>query len=226
MCESPATTGTLTQHNAENTAKHLQKVCDWHAKLQDEVRGITQLVAQLSRNFDKLSHALFEHRKSNEAISQASHTAETSVQCCKDSLHKVESQVGSLRQDTMDCRASIAALQTNEMVDRRVCSELNQQMQQIISLVTQTSITVADVDSRVCGLEDTSYNGVFVWEFGVFESRLNSALADGQKSFVSPIFYTSRHGYSLCMRFYPAGDGIGRGTHVSLFMAVVRGKYD
>ena len=143
-----------------------------------------------------------------------------------DSRQKVESQVWSLRQDTIECRASIAALQTNEMVDRWVCSELNQQMQQINSLVTQTSSAAADIDSRVSGLEDTSYNGVFVWEFGAHESRL-PAPADEQKSFVSPIFYTSRHGYSLCIRFYPAGDGIGCGTaHVSLFVAVVRGRYD
>ena len=30
----------------------------------------------------------------------------------------------------------------------------------------------------------------------------------------------------MCARLYPNGDGIGRGTHLSLFFVVLRGEYD
>jgi len=33
-------------------------------------------------------------------------------------------------------------------------------------------------------------------------------------------------GYKMCARLYLNGDGMGKGTHVSLFFVVMRGAYD
>ena len=33
-------------------------------------------------------------------------------------------------------------------------------------------------------------------------------------------------GYKMCARLYLNGDGMGKGTHVSLFFVVMRGTYD
>ena len=42
----------------------------------------------------------------------------------------------------------------------------------------------------------------------------------------SPPFYTSPHGYRMCIRTYLNGDGIGKGTHISLFFVVMRSEHD
>ena len=42
----------------------------------------------------------------------------------------------------------------------------------------------------------------------------------------SRCFFTSRYGYKTCARIYLNGDGIGRGTHISVFFVVMRGEYD
>ena len=47
-----------------------------------------------------------------------------------------------------------------------------------------------------------------------------------QISFYSPPFYSSRHGYMMCCRLYPLGDGSGSGTHVSFFFAIMQGEHD
>lgn len=39
-------------------------------------------------------------------------------------------------------------------------------------------------------------------------------------------FYSSKYGYKMCLRLYLNGDGTGRGTHLSLFFVVMRGKCD
>lgn len=41
-----------------------------------------------------------------------------------------------------------------------------------------------------------------------------------------PAFYSSKYGYKMCLRLYLNGDGTGRGTHLSLFFVVMRGKCD
>lgn len=40
------------------------------------------------------------------------------------------------------------------------------------------------------------------------------------------MFADCRTGYKMCLRVYLNGDGIGRGTHLSIFFVVMRGQYD
>lgn len=44
--------------------------------------------------------------------------------------------------------------------------------------------------------------------------------------FISLAFYTSRYGFKVCMRLYMYGDGVGKGTHMSLFFVIMKGEYD
>ena len=41
-----------------------------------------------------------------------------------------------------------------------------------------------------------------------------------------PPFFTHPHGYKLCLRVYPYGYGRGSGTHVSIFMYLMKGPFD
>src|SRR6218665_3677968 len=45
--------------------------------------------------------------------------------------------------------------------------------------------------------------------------------------FFSPaMFVVALLGYKMCARIYLNGDGMGKGSHVSLFFVVMRGHYD
>ena len=70
------------------------------------------------------------------------------------------------------------------------------------------------------------YDGVLIWKISDFARRRNEAITGKQVSIYSPCFYTSRHGYKMCVRIYLNGDGVGKGTHISLFFVVMRGEYD
>ena len=48
----------------------------------------------------------------------------------------------------------------------------------------------------------------------------------GNKLFISPSFYTSPGGYHMAIHVYANGNGIGVGTHVSVFTLILKGKYD
>ena len=43
---------------------------------------------------------------------------------------------------------------------------------------------------------------------------------------LSSYFITSQHGYKLGLRLYLNGDGLGRGTHVSFIMTLMKGEFD
>ena len=65
-----------------------------------------------------------------------------------------------------------------------------------------------------------------IWKIPQFAQRMVDAQSGKYTSIFSLPFYTSRYGYKLCLRLYILGDGIGKGTHMSLFFVVMRGEFD
>ena len=88
------------------------------------------------------------------------------------------------------------------------------------------NVTLAYIEEYIRQQEFSSYDGQLLWKITEFARRRNEAVSGQQVSFYSPYFYTSRYGYKMCARIYLNGDGMGRGTHISVFFVVMRGQYD
>ena len=53
-----------------------------------------------------------------------------------------------------------------------------------------------------------------------------TSLREGGETWYSPPFYTHIGGYKLCLEIDANGSGSGKGTHVSVFVCLMRGEYD
>ena len=51
-------------------------------------------------------------------------------------------------------------------------------------------------------------------------------MKESDAEWISPPFYTYPHGYKLCLVVYPNGLYRGKGTHMSVFLGLLEGKYD
>ena len=69
-------------------------------------------------------------------------------------------------------------------------------------------------------------SGVLLWKITDFTRRHREAASGKTPSIYSPPFYTSQAGYKMCARLYLNGDGLGKGTHLSLFFTIMRGEFD
>ena len=65
-----------------------------------------------------------------------------------------------------------------------------------------------------------------VWKIPQFSQRMEDARTGKYTSIFSLPFYSSHYGYKMCLRLYILGDGIGKGTHMSLFFVVMKGEFD
>ena len=92
--------------------------------------------------------------------------------------------------------------------------------------LTLRTVTLADWEEYVRQQEFSSYDGQLLWKISDYARRRNEAVTGRELFFYSPCFYTSRYGYKMCARIYLNGDGMGRGTHISLLFVVMRGQYD
>ena len=84
----------------------------------------------------------------------------------------------------------------------------------------------SDLALSVQTLQATSYSGVYIWKVPELTRRRRDAVLGKTISLYSTPFFTSRHGYKLCLRVYLNGDGSGRGTHISFFITLMKGEFD
>ncbi len=77
---------------------------------------------------------------------------------------------------------------------------------------------------KICqsSLQEITYN----WKIPDFNQRRRDAIANRVTFLYSPPFYTSRQGYKMCVLAYLNGDGMGHGTHLSVFLFLMKGEYD
>ena len=83
-----------------------------------------------------------------------------------------------------------------------------------------------DQELRLQLLERATYNGILLWKIDDFARRRREAVEGVTLSLNSTPFYMSRHGCKMCARIYLNGDGLGKGTHLSLFFVIMRGQFD
>lgn len=98
-----------------------------------------------------------------------------------------------------------------------VAGLLESQLSRHDQMLSVHDIRLADMDLRFQVLETASYNGVLIWKIRDYKRRKQEAVMGKTLSLYSQPFYTGYFGYKMCARVYLNGDGMGKGTHLSLF---------
>jgi uncharacterized coiled-coil protein SlyX len=109
--------------------------------------------------------------------------------------------------------------------DRRI-QELERKVSELEETVRKVDKKQEDFGFRLMLEESHSYLGEMIWRIPNFRQRQEDAKSNKFSSIYSLPFYSSRYGYKMCLRLYPYGDGSGKGTHLSLFLVIMRGEYD
>ena len=137
----------------------------------------------------------------------------------EDKVAESNRSIEQANRDVGNVRRLVETLQeTVRRVERRIES--------IEHTLALRNVNWADLEEYIRQQEFSSHNGQLLWKITEFARRRNEAVSGKQVSLYSPCFYTSRDGYKMCARIFLNGDGMGRGTHISLFLVVMRGQYD
>ena len=104
--------------------------------------------------------------------------------------------------------------------------QLSQSMQVLQENMTQQTIVVDEIRLRQDILDVRTTNGSFVWKIPDIRRRYREAIDRRTVSIYSPPYFTSPQGYRMCTRVYLNGDGIGKGTHISVFFVLMKSEHD
>ena len=107
-----------------------------------------------------------------------------------------------------------------------VRASLLSQVRELEKHIRSKNAELEDRDFRLSILESSNHDGSMIWKIPQLSQRKADAENGRCTSIFSLPFFSGRYGYKMCLRLYIMGDGIGKGTHLSLFFVVMRGEFD
>ena len=108
---------------------------------------------------------------------------------------------------------------------------LTQKNEQLATLVAQLSTQVADHGEQIQKINTSRQfspdnTGILLWKIPDFKNEMATArLHSDKEAFYSDYFF-ARSGHLLRARIYPNGDGLGKKTHVSVFLTIHKSAND
>ncbi|XP_072176973.1 uncharacterized protein [Diadema setosum] len=180
-----------------------------------DLLALKQEVSKLSQEADKCNRRFDDLEKLPRAIA-AINDKNNVLEGVMATLHR-EVIAGNSKMDSLQASSNFGSQKKHEKLSKGI-----DKMEQEINSLIQS---VQKLEMRILELESSS-SGVFLWKIDSYSQRKREAATTNVKSIYSKPFFTSQYGYKLCGRVFLMGDGVGKGTHISLFLTIMRGLYD
>ena len=208
--------------NHETTEQMLKKKVE---ALEKEIGHLTLLV-------DKNHHRLFKQiDQSAEKVSELNDDMQKLKSETSDNHAQIVAQLEGIN-------VAVASSNKTDSFDKPppsadVIKQLEDQVLQLETILNAVGAARNSDAERISELElqlqaslSNTHNGTFVWRIPEVRRRIQDAVIGRVLSIYSPPFYTGRNGYKMCIAAYLNGDGSGKGTHLSIFVVLMKGEYD
>ncbi|XP_073097927.1 TNF receptor-associated factor 3 isoform X2 [Manis javanica] len=246
LLRSEGTNQQIKAHEASSAVQHVNLLKEWSSSLEKKVSLLQNESVEKNKSIQSLHNQICSFEIEIERQKEMLRNNESKIlhlQRVIDSqaekLKELDKEIRPFRQSWEEAdsmRSSVESLQNRvtelESVDKgagqaaRNTGLLESQLSRHDQMLSVHDIRLADMDLRFQVLETASYNGVLIWKIRDYKRRKQEAVMGKTLSLYSQPFYTGYFGYKMCARVYLNGDGMGKGTHLSLFFVIMRGEYD
>ena len=172
---------------------------------EDDEKDIERIRTHLPEHYENLSTSIENIETLNDEILRLN-----------SNMIRMNNQPLLLEKDIND--AEIENLTQKDHIEARI-------MNQTILTRDLTSIE-QQIEYQTTETKQHILDGSMIWTISGVREKITAARLEQQTSLYSPPFYTSETGYKLCIRLYLNGDGTARGTDASIFLVVLRGRFD
>ncbi|XP_032905115.1 TNF receptor-associated factor 2 isoform X2 [Amblyraja radiata] len=241
-CEMAVEKEKLLEHENQCTVEHLRMMLPQIMEIKNATGGLQP--ASLQQGSVKVNQLLTSVRQIEESIrpfyslgqqaassemsgkSEKLDNVEKRCEALKHQAETFENIVCVLNREVERASVSMAAYEQQHKLDQEKIEDLLAKVRQMDRVSALKDLAIAELEVKLQALELSTHNGVFIWKIGDFSRRRQDAKSQRSPAIFSPAFYTSKYGYKMCMRIYLHGDGVGRGTHLSLFFVIMKGNFD
>ncbi|XP_026856119.1 TNF receptor-associated factor 3 isoform X1 [Electrophorus electricus] len=237
----------MREHESSSASEHLRLMVARNSALEAKVENVKselleryKVLPSLSTRLTEVDGQYEELREKYRQLEQKLATMQKLMSTHSEKLLEVEmelrelrplramrEEVEALRGAVESMRSVVASLDsTRTGPGTHTLASLETQLSRHDEMLSVHDIRLADMDLKLQVLETASFNGTLIWKIRDYKRRKQEAVAAKTLSLYSQPFYTGYFGYKMCARIYLNGDGMGKGTHLSLFFVVMRGEYD
>ena len=142
-------------------------------------------------------------------------------------VEEVKAKVRDLRSECSRLRERNVSFERELREKMSTIDRLRSRMDQMDESLALNTVKITDLESqrgRRVQQSIHSYNGTLLWKIQAYQKKRQDAINGVKTALYSPPFYSARYGYKMCAKLYMNGDGFGKGSHLSLFFVVMKGK--
>ena len=81
-------------------------------------------------------------------------------------------------------------------------------------------------ENNLSDFENTTCDCHLVWKIDNYDHRYTQAVIGKPTALHSVPWFTGKNGYKFCARLYLNGDGMGKGTHLSVYFVLMKSEFD
>ena len=210
----------LLQNQTEELAAARQNIQTQHTKIAIVEKSVLEQKKEIENLIRGLETSVAPSGANADVVS-------SQMEEIMNAIKRHEEKVNNLQSDLAHLKISAGTQNAHEVRENSSSShECERRLDRAEHQLALHEIQLSEQDMQVQMLEATSYNGTYIWKIDHYSRRFQEAVSGKTLSIYSPPFYVGRFGYKVCARMYPNGDGIGKGTHMSMFFVIMRGEYD
>nr|ALI86639.1 TRAF [Azumapecten farreri] len=211
--------------------RELQDMLESQGNLKQTVDQCLSAVTSLREGMEARKKSIKEVKLQSVAVAERLINLERRVEdtARKDSVDKQDREIRALRDGQTNISNRLTRIEQNGLGNAggtSVAGNVGCKLETCERQIGLMDIRLAELDLRLQIHETASFNGVLIWKLRDYARRKQEARNGRTLSLYSQPFYTSQFGYKMCARVYLNGDGMGKGTHMSLFFVVMRGDFD
>lgn len=211
----------LKKHEGERMPHHIEAMTVYVANVDLENKDLESQLHIALKTRDVLSIKVIElldkTRKEKEVFQRiAKNIARDEEQLTKinDNLSRIYAKLGTQQNDLIVLQ-NHATLLTNKLILDRIM-KMERKLQ-----ITKQQLIETDVNLLPC-----SDDGVLLWKINNYTKWKALCVTNKIVYIASQPFYSSLHGYKMCGRAYLNGYKENTGSYISLYLALMKGKYD
>jgi len=208
------------QNQTEELAAARQNIQTQHTKISIVEKSVLEQKKEIENLLRDLETSMGPKGANSDVVSFQMEEIMNTIKRHEDKVNNLQSELAHLKISAATPNAR--DFRVNSSSSRECEGRLDRAEHQL----ALHEIQLSEQDMQIQMLEATSYNGTYIWKIDHYSRRVQEAISGKTLSIYSPPFYVGRFGYKVCARLYPNGDGIGKGTHMSMFFVIMRGEYD
>ena len=184
---------------------------------------LKQISEETNLKFQQLQKKVTQLKEQNEELVKNANDMNVNINETHETVNVLKKEVEILKEELGQSQIHVTGVGVRLKKD---VEDLKSKINSIERKNDEHSKSVADMDLKIQLQENKTIYGELIWKIDKIDYRMRQARSGKTVALHSAPCYTKQYEYKYCSRLYLLGDGMGRSTHISMFVVVMKSEFD